>query len=846
MKREIKWWQVIALVILFTGAYLTIWFAQQQDLSMRNDLFIKTNFAKTGVSDEKISALTGNSSDLALPEYQTLKIQLQKIRMTDPAIRFTYLMGQKQDGTIIFYADSEPPESEDYSPPGQEYTEASPAVRSVFTTGNAVVEGPYTDRWGTWVSGLVPVTDPATGRVVAVFGMDIDARNWNFTIVKACAAIIATLVLILVIIVTFGLFQQQEQREQRLLKASEEKFSRAFHANPMPMAVTTIEEGRVLDANRSFLEALGYSRDEVIGRTTSDLDLYVDPAQRDVIIRQLKERSLVRDVDVKVRKKNHDILYGLFSAMTIDVAGRPHLLSVIHDVTEHKKAEELLFAEHELAFALASATSLKDVLPLCLATAVKLSGMDSGGIYLVRETTGDLELAYSLGLSDEFVNETTSIKADSDSARLVLSGKPIYSQYLTLGVPVTGTRAQEKLRAIAIIPIFSKNRVIACFNIASHTCDSVPDQSRTSLESIAALIGNGIARFMAEEATRASEEHYRTLFEGAAEGILVADIATEKFLYANTAISMMLGYSQEELTSMELKDIHPVKDLDVVRKEFQSLARGEKKSTTDIPCLKKDKTIIYTEIVSSKILIDNRLCNVGFFTDITERKRMEDTLQRANLKLNVISQLTRKNLTNQIFIFSSYLELTKNQLAGQDRILETLQKGERALQAIRQIIEYSKDYQDMGAKPPKWQNVTMAMLFGLSHISIGKIQHSFETEDIEIFADSLLEKVCQLLIENSVKHGDHVTRIRVWHTVTPDGITIMYEDDGIGIPQEIKEQIFLRDESGTYTLMRSLIFVREILDITGIKIRETGIPGIGARFEIIVPKEMWRTVRKSE
>ena len=133
----------------------------------------------------------------------------------------------------------------------------------------------------------------------------------------------------------------------------------------------------------------------------------------------------------------------------------------------------------------------------------------------------------------------------------------------------------------------------------------------------------------------------------------------------------------------------------------------------------------------------------------------------------------------------------------------------------------------------------MAMLFGLSHISIGKIQHRLETGNLEIFADSLLEKVCQRLFENSLRHGEHVTQIHVWHTTTLKGDTIFFEDDGIGIQKEKKEQIFLRRD-GPHASMRSLIFVREILDITGITIRETGEPGKGARFEITVPKGCYR------
>jgi PAS domain S-box-containing protein len=230
----------------------------------------------------------------------------------------------------------------------------------------------------------------------------------------------------------------------------------------------------------------------------------------------------------------------------------------------------------------------------------------------------------------------------------------------------------------------------------------------------------------------------------------------------------------------------------------------------------------------------------GLVIDISERKRSEEALLRVNQKLNILSQLTRKDLTSQAFVLNSYLELTKNQLAGQDRIIETVQKGIQAIRLIHETIEYSMDYQDMGATPPKWQNVKMALLLGLSHISIGKIQHSIETGDLEIYADPLLEMVCQRLCENSVKHGDHVTMIRVWHTITPDRATIVFEDDGIGIPQELKEQIFLRDEGTGRASMRSLIFVREILDITYITIRETGEPGRGVRFEITVPKDTWR------
>ena len=105
---------------------------------------------------------------------------------------------------------------------------------------------------------------------------------------------------------------------------------------------------------------------------------------------------------------------------------------------------------------------------------------------------------------------------------------------------------------------------------------------------------------------------------------------------------------------------------------------------------------------------------------------------------------------------------------------------------------------------------------------------------------TLLEKAFQGLFENSLAHGGHVSRIRVWHMATPDEVTLFFEDNGEGVPYEKKEQIFLHQE-GAGASVRGLFFIKEILSITGITIRETGEPGKGARFEMTVPKGTWRT-----
>ncbi|MDH4239064.1 MAG: PAS domain S-box protein [Phycisphaerae bacterium] len=152
-------------------------------------------------------------------------------------------------------------------------------------------------------------------------------------------------------------------------------------------------------------------------------------------------------------------------------------------------------------------------------------------------------------------------------------------------------------------------------------------------------------RKRAEEVIRESEKRYRALFQGAAEGIIVADIETTQFKYVNPAICKMLGYTEEELKLLGVRDIHPKEDLEYVISEFKAQTKEERMLSQSIPCLRKDGTIIYADINSTNLLIDGRECNVGFFTDITERKKAKEKLQESEGKYRTLLE----NLPQKIF-----------------------------------------------------------------------------------------------------------------------------------------------------------------------------------------------------
>ncbi len=211
MMQERRLWGLVLLLlltILLAGSVLTWQIVVSADHAARADLLAQTQLLAQTLDTEAIQTLSATTADLQNPKYQRLKEQLTLTRAAIPECRFLYLMGQKPDGKLFFFVDSEDPSSKDYSPPGQIYEEAPESYRHVFTSASATTEGPNSDRWGTWVTGFVTLlappalaphppgdggtahaTDVRAGdngdSVLAVLGLDIDGRSWNRLQVRA-------------------------------------------------------------------------------------------------------------------------------------------------------------------------------------------------------------------------------------------------------------------------------------------------------------------------------------------------------------------------------------------------------------------------------------------------------------------------------------------------------------------------------------------------------------------------------------------------------------------------------------------------------------------------------------
>lgn len=228
--------------------------------------------------------------------------------------------------------------------------------------------------------------------------------------------------------------------------------------------------------------------------------------------------------------------------------------------------------------------------------------------------------------------------------------------------------------------------------------------------------------------------------------------------------------------------------------------------------------------------------------DISEIRGYEHALWTANKKLNLLSEITRHDILNQIFVLFNTLDMVAEDASVTDEVRTLLALCNDSAETINRIITFTRNYQELGVKAPTWHSISHITEEASRSPEFADLTIHCDTGSLEVLTDPMIENVFRNFFDNALRHGN---ASEVTISSAPDhSRVISVRDNGRGVRSALKDKIFERG-FGDHTGF-GLFLAREILEITGASIQETGTPGEGACFEIHVPENGWRFVGDAE
>jgi PAS domain S-box-containing protein len=464
---------------------------------------------------------------------------------------------------------------------------------------------------------------------------------------------------------------------EKALRASEERFFKVFQSNPIPMTIATIDEGRLIDVNERTIELSGYSREEMIGRTSIEIGLWAYPGERDQLIAILREMGSLRDGMAHFKTRAGSVKPALWSADRVRLGENEVILTTIHDISEQVEAQEQLRQSEEKYRLLAE--NVTDVI-----------------------WTADLNLEFT------YV---------SPSSERVFGWSP--SDWKSLGLkdvltPDSFERAMRALRqererlllpdadgslvTTVEMEMYRKDGSTRWFEVSARTlCDGGGKPI-----SFIGVTRDIDARKKAEKALRESEEKYRQIIETCPIGIAICEL-DGRFLDANRSYLEMTGYGLDELREKRYDEITPSEYHETERNVPHMLTRS-RTFTYDKEYLKEDGTRFPVSITAWHAMDaqggKNRLG--AFVMDISEqvraeaaRKELEGQLRQAQ-KMEAIGTLAggiAHDFNNILFTIVGFTDLSLHDSSDSEtrwNLTQVLNACDRAKNLVNQILAFSR------------------------------------------------------------------------------------------------------------------------------------------------------------
>ncbi|MDD4137438.1 MAG: response regulator [Methanoregula sp.] len=431
--------------------------------------------------------------------------------------------------------------------------------------------------------------------------------------------------------------------------------------------------------------------------------------------------------------------------------------------------------------------------------------------------------------------ERASVSAVTEKKRVIQND--IHQEGAALQPPgLPGTR---EYHSTAAFPLWLHNDVIGTLQMYAFEPHFFGETEVRMLDKVCSDISYALERIAsdeqkkkAEQALLESEEKFRILVEESLVGVYI--IRGDRFLHVNPRFAEVIGYSRDEIiNNLRVQDIVSPESREMVAGNLRMRLSGDIKSLHyTLKCRRKDGKDIEVEVAGTRTLYQGQPIVIGTVMNINERRNADNNLIQANRKLTLMQDMTRHDIANRLTALRGRLRMIRKQY-NDPALLQQLKKVDDAGRDIFTSLETARVYQKIGIHAPCWQNIQEMITRELNLVDTPSLNVTLMVTGLEIYADPLCNRIFANLVDNTVRHGDHATEIRVSFQKSHEGVIIIWEDNGIGIPSDLKERVFEQGFGSNTGL--GLFLCREIFLNTGITMRETGVPGNGVRFEITVP-----------
>ena len=571
------------------------------------------------------------------------------------------------------------------------------------------------------------------------------------------------------------------------------------------------KNGRYTGCNTAFERYIGLSKDELVGKSVYDIapedlaDIYYaqDRKLLDSPGTQIYE-STVRYADSSI----HDVIFNKAS-LTDSMGKSEGLVGVMIDITERKKMESAL-QESETKFR-EIFNSAND--------GIHLHEIDERGLPGKFIDVNDVACRMVQYSKEEMLEKSPlDLTTDYHSRPLDLIGEEIKTKGSTI------FETENRRKDGVIVPVEMSVHIVII-------------QGRRMVLSI---VRDLTRRKRDEAAFRQLSTDHKAIIEHAPAMIFYKD-TKNNFLRVNPTGARAFGMQVDKIEGKNAKELFPdlaeryyQDDLEVINSKKPKLGIVEPMTIAS-----GEHLWVQTDKIPLKDAQGNVTGLLLFVVDITERKRVEEALALASKKLSLLSSITRHDINNQLMALNAYISLSGEAIDNPVELKEFIDKEQKIADAIAHQISFTRDYEDLGVKAPVWQNVTAIIKNVIPRLPMRNIRVDADNPDLELFADPLLEKVFYNLVDNALRYGgEKMTTIRVTTRKENGALVIVVEDDGNGVSAYDKKELFTKG-FGKHTGL-GLFLTREILSLTGITITENGEPGVGARFEIVVPAGAYR------